>query len=80
MNYYGLTPCTAPRRFELTDMNASSTQTQAISRNGSVPIMLETVVRTTGMRFAAIARVTDTSWTGCAVRDEIDFGTQSVGK
>ncbi len=58
MNYYCLTPCTAPRRFELTDMNASSTQTQAISRNGSVSIMLETVVRTTGMRFAAIARVT----------------------
>jgi signal transduction histidine kinase len=32
------------------------------------------------MRFAAVARVTEDSWTACAVRDEIDFGLKPGGE
>lgn len=39
-----------------------------------VPTILETIACSTGMRFTAVARVTDTSWTACAVRDKISFG------
>jgi hypothetical protein len=37
-------------------------------------MILEVVCRTTGMGFAAVARVTEDRWIACAVRDEIDFG------
>ncbi|AOR80704.1 GAF domain-containing sensor histidine kinase [Novosphingobium resinovorum] len=46
----------------------------AIARIDAVPSILEIACRITGLRFAAVARVTDTSWTACAVRDEIGFG------
>lgn len=36
--------------------------------------ILSEVIRMTGMRFAAIARVTDTRWTACAVYDLLEFG------
>lgn len=48
----------------------------AIGRLSSVPTLLEVVARTTGMRFTAIARVTDRHWTACAVHDDIAFGLQ----
>ena len=44
---------------------------QAIS---SVPTILEAVAALTGLRFVCIARVTDDSWTNCAVLDKLDFG------
>lgn len=47
---------------------------EAIGRIDAVPSILEIACRITGLRFAAVARVTDTSWTACAVRDEIEFG------
>ena len=40
----------------------------------AVPHILAAVLQSTGMRFAAVARVTETSWTTCAVRDELGFG------
>lgn len=46
----------------------------AIARIDAVPSILEVCCRVTGMGFAAVARVTDTEWTACAVRDEIGFG------
>lgn len=46
----------------------------AISRISAVPTILRVVCRMTGMGFAAVARVTETSWTTCAVQDEIGFG------
>ena len=49
---------------------------EAIGRLGSVPTILQVVARTTGLRFVAIARVTDTRWTACAVHDLIEFGMQ----
>jgi signal transduction histidine kinase len=51
-----------------------------IGRLGSVPMILQTVAHTTGLRFTAIARVTDTSWTACAVHDAIDFGLKAGGE
>src|SRR3954464_11359489 len=46
----------------------------------SVPTILEVVCRTTGMGFAAVARVTDERWIACAVRDEISFGLKPGGE
>ncbi|MCD9007370.1 GAF domain-containing sensor histidine kinase [Luteimonas sp. XNQY3] len=51
----------------------------AVSRVAAVPKILEVITRTTGLRFAAVARVTDDDWTACAVRDEIAFGLQPGG-
>jgi hypothetical protein len=36
--------------------------------------LLEAVARATGMRLAAVTRITDERWTACAVYDQIDFG------
>jgi transcriptional regulator with XRE-family HTH domain len=46
----------------------------AIGRIQIVPKLLEVVCRSTGMGFAAIARVTEDQWITCGVRDEILFG------
>jgi len=47
---------------------------EAINRIPVVPKILEVICRTTGMGFAAIARVTEDKWVACSVRDEIQFG------
>lgn len=51
-----------------------------ISRLGAIPTILEVVALTTGMRFTAVARVTDTKWTACAVYDQIGFGLEAGGE
>jgi signal transduction histidine kinase len=53
---------------------------EAIGRIEAVDSILEIICRTTGMGFAAIARVTEKSWVACAVRDEINFGLQPGGE
>jgi signal transduction histidine kinase len=52
----------------------------AIARIEAVPRMLDVICRTTGMGFAAVARVTEDRWVACAVRDEIDFGLKPGGE
>lgn len=52
----------------------------AIDRIQAVPTILEVVCRTTGMGFAAVARVTEDRWIACAVRDSIQFGLQPGGE
>lgn len=52
----------------------------AVDRIQAVPTILEVVCRTTGMGFAAVARVTENRWIACAVRDEIVFGLQPGGE
>jgi signal transduction histidine kinase len=52
----------------------------AIDRIDAVPTILEVVCRTTGMGFAAVARVTEDRWVACAVRDEIAFGLLRGGE
>ena len=51
-----------------------------VSRIEAVPTILDVVCRTTGMRFAAIARVTDERWVACSVLDQIDFGLEPHGE
>lgn len=51
-----------------------------VARLEAVPAILQTVTHTTGMRFAAVARVTESTWTACAVHDDIDFGLQVGGE
>ena len=41
-----------------------------------VPNLLTILCNVTGMRFAAVARVTAGSWTACAVKDGINFGLE----
>jgi signal transduction histidine kinase len=51
-----------------------------VGRIDVVPKLLEVICRTTGMGFAAVARVTQDHWVACAVRDEIDFGLVAGGE
>ena len=53
---------------------------ERVNRIPIVPNMLEVIIRTTGLRFAAIARVTEDRWIACSVRDEINFGLESGGE
>ncbi|MDM0016889.1 GAF domain-containing sensor histidine kinase [Variovorax saccharolyticus] len=52
----------------------------AVGRISAVPSLLKLVCQNTGMGFAAVARVTDGSWTACAVQDDIQFGLASGGQ
>jgi hypothetical protein len=45
-----------------------------IARIKAVPTILDVLCASTGMGFAAIARVTPDRWIACGVRDEIAFG------
>ncbi len=48
----------------------------AIDRLEVVKTSLKVLRRATGLRIALVARVTDESWTACAVLDEAGFGLQ----
>lgn len=48
----------------------------AIARIPIVATILDVACRATGMRFAAVARVTESRWTACSVKDGIDFGLE----
>ena len=52
----------------------------AIASIPAVQSILEVVCRTTGMGFAAVARVTDQRWVCCAVKDDIAFGLKPGGE
>ena len=52
----------------------------AVARIDLMPTILATVCHATGMRFAAIARVTDERWIACSVRDELNFGIEPGGE
>lgn len=47
---------------------------EIVSRIASVPTILDVVCRTTGMGFAAVARVTEDRWITCGVLDTVNFG------
>ena len=53
---------------------------QTIGRLDAVPMLLRVISETTGMGFAAVARVTDGTWTACAVHDRIDFNLKPGGQ
>src|SRR5277367_3758566 len=52
----------------------------AVNRIEAVPTILQVVCRTTGMGFAAVARVTEDRWVACSVLDEINFGLRPGGE
>src|ERR1700687_5218339 len=52
----------------------------AIGRIDAVPTLLAVLCETTGMRFAAVARVTGKIWTACAVQDDIQLGVKAGGQ
>jgi signal transduction histidine kinase len=52
----------------------------AVSTIKAIPTILDIVCRTTGMRFAAVARVTEDRWIACSVRDDINFGLKPGGE
>lgn len=51
-----------------------------VQRISAVPRILEVVCGVTGMRFAAVARVTNERWIACAVKDAVDFGLTPGGE
>jgi signal transduction histidine kinase len=53
---------------------------EAVRQIPIVPSMLEVICQTTGMGFAAIARVTNDRWLACSVRDEVQFGLKEGGE
>lgn len=52
----------------------------AVQQIDAVPRILDIVCRSTGMGFAAVARVTEDRWVCCAVRDDINFGLLPGGE
>jgi GAF domain-containing protein len=52
----------------------------AIAAIPAIGTILEVVCRTTGMGFAAVARVTEDRWICCAVKDDIAFGLVPGGE
>jgi signal transduction histidine kinase len=52
----------------------------AIGSIEAVPTILDVVCRTTGMGFAAVARVTEDRWIACGVKDDIAFGLEPGGE
>ena len=61
-------------------LDTKSTDIAAVQRISAVPVILEIVTKMTGMRFAAVARVTNTTWIACAVLDKIEFGLKQGGE
>ncbi|MDD2089979.1 GAF domain-containing sensor histidine kinase [Pseudomonas guariconensis] len=45
-----------------------------IGRINAVPAILQVICETTGLRFAAVARVTENNWVACAVLDNLGIG------
>ena len=52
----------------------------AVQSIPAIPNILEVICKTTGMGFAAVARVTSEQWIACSVHDKINFGLQPGGE
>ena len=62
------------------DREAIARDVSAVNRITAVPAILRVLSETAGLRFVTIARVTETSWTACAVLDNVDFGLKAGGE
>jgi len=49
----------------------------SVQRIAVVPAILDLICHTTGMGYAAVARVTEDRWVACAVRDDVAFGLKA---
>ncbi|WP_241759465.1 hypothetical protein [Pyxidicoccus parkwayensis] len=54
--------------------SAAAADVAAIGRIDAVKTVLRLLLETTGLRLGVVARVTENSWTCCAVLDEMNFG------
>lgn len=66
----------SPRRPEIVRESAEeiARDVAAVNHLQAVPTLLEVLCESTGMRFAAVARVSENTWTACVVKDAISFG------
>lgn len=55
-------------------MNDARQALATVAAIDAIPTLLEVVCQVTGMRFAAVARVTEDRWLACATLDGLDFG------
>lgn len=69
-----------PSELPVDSAEAIAVDVQAIARIDAVAPMLRVLCDVTGMGFAAVARVTDGTWTACAVQDDIKFGLKPGGQ
>src|SRR5580698_3882923 len=69
-----------PQEVATDDREEIARDVAAVSRLGAVPTLLEVLSETTGMGFTAVARVTEKTWTLCAVKDDINFGLRPGGQ
>jgi two-component sensor histidine kinase len=69
-----MTQGNAAARDEPGAVQDDSAAVEAVGRINAVLSILELVLDSTGLGFGAVARVTETSWTACAVLDRIGFG------
>lgn len=60
----------------MSNSNLTSMELAVISEIEATSSLLKLVTRLTGMRFSAIAKVTDITWLACAVHDEVQFGVE----
>jgi GAF domain-containing protein len=56
------------------------TDLDAVAAIPAIGTILEVICRTTGLRFAAVARVTDDRWICCASKDDLQFGLVAGGE
>jgi signal transduction histidine kinase len=70
----------ATRMTQTSHTDGGAPDVQTVAGIAAIPTILDVVCRTTGMGFAAVARVTEGKWTACAVRDTIDFGLPAGGE
>ncbi len=64
----------------MTDIHDFQADIDVVGQIAVLPNILEVVCKTTGMGFAAVARVTEERWVACSVRDEILFGLKPGGE
>lgn len=57
--------------------NVLQNDLNAISRIDAVNMILKTLTDMTGLSVSLVVRVTEDSWTACAVRDNMSFGIKS---
>ncbi|MFD2644763.1 GAF domain-containing sensor histidine kinase [Pseudomonas japonica] len=60
--------------------NAPLSDSATIGRISVIPAILQVISETTGLRFAAVARVTEARWTALAVLDTLGFGVTVGGE
>ena len=65
---------------DITRISDFQTDIDAVAGIAVARRILDLVCRTTGMGFAAIARVTPERWVACAVQDNIGFGLKPGGE